>query len=85
MQKIDRYTDPGYDEIDRLIDEDPIELGRRYRKALADIELGDTNSRAMYSIAASYGFEGESLGGLIHRMGKALKAAMALIEYRDGA
>lgn len=33
-----RYTDPSYDEIDRLIDEDPIELGRRLRVAEAEID-----------------------------------------------
>lgn len=31
------WSDEGYDEIDRLIDEDPIELGRLYRAALAEI------------------------------------------------
>lgn len=32
------WGDPGYDEIDRLIDEDPIELGRRLRAAEAEID-----------------------------------------------
>jgi hypothetical protein len=30
--------DEGYDEIDQLIDGDPIELGRRYRAAVNVIE-----------------------------------------------
>ena len=30
-------TDPDYDEIEQLIDNDPIELGRRLRLALAEV------------------------------------------------
>jgi hypothetical protein len=38
--------DPDYDEIDRLIDTDPIELGRRLRTALAEVaRLGRVNDR----------------------------------------
>lgn len=33
-----RFADDGYDEIDELIDTDPIELGRRYRALLAKYE-----------------------------------------------
>lgn len=44
-----KRSDPNYDEIDRLIDEDTIELGRRYRTALdllsrfVDYETGYTS------------------------------------------